>query len=458
MKRTTKQSFGITITLVTLGVLLVDFALFWCWYGGWVNYDTFVQWNQVQDGAYTNWHPFVHTFLMMKVPSLIWNDYRVTVLWQILFASGVFGYVGATCLRCGFSKKATAVVLACVLLHPQTLFFLMSPLKDSAFALAVLMATAALVRIVRTQGDALMCRSVWMPLAVGLALAMLFRHNGVFFSGTALLLLLALYLRRWARPVLFCLTVTALLYGGLRWGLGGVMKVQPASQHMKQYVFIESAGLPLTLMGAVYVRHPDEVSPAARQIFDSIRPQEIWQKHYQDGSFNVVKHEGVSQLSEEMVSRVHFEGWGPFFRVCWQTLSLDPGAAATAFVRLTDQVWSPLGGVHEESLRFPLRKIGLKGDLTIWLKILQVIAIPLLGVCACVTWCLVGMLIWAVWRRKWSMLLLALPVLCYNFGTMCFLSGFNMARLFFCNVFVAGLLVLCWRARNRSSRTDENMV
>lgn len=454
-----ETSFGWILACVAWAVLTVDFCIFWGWHGGWVNTDTFMQWNQAQSGAYTNWHPFVHTFLMMKVPSLILDNYVVTILWQMLLFSGVFGYVGATCLRCGFTKKATVLVLMCVLLHPQTLFFLMTPLKDTGFAIAVLLAMAALVRIYRSQGAVIGKCSVWGPLAVGLVLAALFRHNGILFSGMAILLLLVLYVRRWTRPVLVCVAAVMLLYGGCRWGLGCLLHVQPASKYEKQYAFVESAGLPLTLMGAVYVRHPDEVSPDARAILDSIRPREVWLERYQDGSFNVVKYAGLgTQYSDKVLAGVPFDGWGKFAGICWRTLSLDPTAAMRAFVCLTDQVWSPLGGVRADSLLFPLQKIGLRGDLTLWLKVLRVVAIPLLGVCACVTWCLVATFFWVMWRRKWNVLLLALPVLSYNFGTMCFLSGFNMMRFFFFNVLVAGLLFLCWRARNQSPRTTENMV
>lgn len=459
MRLKSETSFGLILACVALAVLTVDLALFWGWHGGWVNTDTFMQWDQVQTGVYTNWHPFMHTFLMMKVPSLIMNNYCVAVLWQIILFSGIFGYVGVMCLRCGFTKKATAIVATCVLLHPQTLFFLMTPLKDTAFAIAVLLAMAALVRIYHSQGAAIGERSVWVPLAVGLVLAALFRHNGIFFSGMAVLLLLVLYVRRWTRYVLVCVTAVMLLYGGCRWGLGCLLHVQPASKYEKQYAFVEAAGLPLTLMGSVYVRHPDEVDDDARRVLDSIRPREVWLERYQDGSFNVVKYAGIgTQYSDKVLASVPFDGWGKFAGICWRTLSLDPAAAMRAFVCLTDQVWSPLGGVRADSLLFPLQKIGIRENLTVWLRMLQVVAIPLLGVCACVTWCLVATFFWAVWRRKWDVLLLALPVLSYNFGTMCFLSGFNMMRLFFFNVLVAGLLSLCWRTRKRLPRTTENMV
>ena len=322
-----------------------------------------------------------------------------------------------------------------------------------------LLAMAALVRIYHSQGAAICERSVWVPLAVGLALAALFRHNGVFFSGMAILLLVVFYVRRWTRPVLFCLVTTVLLYGSLQWGLGSLLNVQAASKYPKQYGFIEAVGLPLTLMGAVYVRHPKEIPEDARAILEAIRPEAVWLERYEDGAFNEVKYSGLGpRFTDELIGGIPFEGWSKFAGTCWRTLSIDPSAATRAFVRLTDQVWSPLGGVREESLRFPLQKIGIHTDLTVWLKVLQVCAIPLLGVCAFVTWSLVVASLWAIWRRCKDVLLLALPMLCYNLGTMCFLSGKNMARFFFCNVFVAGLLVLCWRARNRSPRTDENMV
>lgn len=428
---------------VALAVLLVDYALFWGVFGGWVNYDTEVQWNQVQSGVYTQWHPFVHTFLMMKLPSLVWNDYRVTVLWQVACFALAFGYLGFVLQKIGARTKWIALGLVLTLLHPQTLFFMMTPLKDSAFAIAVLMSVAALIPVVCRGAAALRELWVWCPLALGLALVSLFRHNGIFFSVPALALVVLLFARGERRGVIRLIVAVALLFGGLRFALPRCFDVRPASAHPEKYKFIESCGLPLSMMGVVYVKHPDDIPPGARALLESIAPREIWFGK-SNWSFNSVKHHGVARLPEERIAGYAFTGWKDFFADFWGTIKIDPRAAFGEALRVTGQVWNPAGHPREQ-FYFPLSKIGLPWQTVQKLvPLVSVLSIPLVGVVGVMTWfCLVGS-VWLLKKRRSAGLALTLPLLGYNVGTMFFLSGFAVYRFFFCNVLVAIPLLICW--------------
>ena len=435
-----RNSFVVWL-LVALAVLTVDFVLFWGVWGGWVNYDTAVQWKQVQSGVYTQWHPFVHTFLMMKLPSLLWNDYRVTVLWQVLLFSLAFGYVGLVLQRIGARTKWVVLGLSLTLLHPQTLFFMMTPLKDSAFAIAVLVSVAALMPVVCRGAVALRELWVWCPLAQGLALASLFRHNGIFFSIPALVLVLVLCVRGERRGVVRFVVAFALLFGGLRFALPHCFDVRPASTHPEKYQFIESCGLPLSMMGAVYMKHPDDIPLGARSLLESIAPREVWFGK-RNWSFNSVKHHGVAQLPEERIAGYAFTGWKGFAADFWGTVKVDPEAAIGEALRITGQVWNPAGHPREQ-FYFPLSKIGLSKQMVQKLvPVVFALSIPLFGVIGFVTWlCLFGS-VWLLLKKRYEGLVLTLPILGYNVGTMFFLSGFAVYRFFFCNVLVGFLLLV----------------
>lgn len=435
--------------LAALAVLLVDYLLFWGVWGGWVNYDTKVQWNQVQSGVYTQWHPFVHTFLMMKLPSLVWNDYRVTVLWQVLWFALAFGYVGFVQHKIGTQTKWILLAMGLTLLHPQTLFFMMTPLKDSAFAIAVLVSVAALIPVVCHGAAALRKPWVWCPLAIGLALSSLFRHNGIFFSLPALMLIVVLFLRGECRGAIRLILAFALLFGGLKIVLPRCFDVRSASAHPEKYQFIESCGLPLSMMGAVYLRHPDAIPEGARTLLESIAPRDIWFGK-SNWSFNSVKHHGTAQLSDERIAGYAFTGWKDFIAAFWGAVRVDPWTAMSEAIKVTGQVWNPAGHPREQ-FYFPLIKVGFSPKTAQRLvPVVSILSIPLVGVVGMMTWICIFVSVWLVLKKRYGWLVLMLPLLSYNIGTMFFLSGFAVYRFFFCNVLLlAPILVALTQMRQK---------
>lgn len=422
-------------------VYFIAFAFVWVVHGGWINFDASVQWAQAMTGEYDDWHPFAHTFLMMKLPSILWKDYRVVILFQMVLFLFAARYLIASLEFCGVGRRWLSAIIIIVLLHPLAIFFILTMPKDSAFAICSMGVVSVLLRIVFSRGECLENRVEPIVLGACLAGVYLIRHNGIFFAVPTVALLCFLYGRVYWKSAVNVLLLLTLIVFSFKVLLPRAFDVKPPSAHAKQYLFIEAAGMPLTMMGAVYVAHPDNIPEDAKKILESIRPRDVWLERYEMGSFNVVKHVGVGKLSEETIGGIYFPGWLNFAKAFWGTVTVDIGHAFRAWCALTGQVWNPFE-VDVAKLQFPIVKTGLWEYRKFLIPILTVAYIPFLGVVPLSVIAFIVCLIWASVRRRWGGVLLSVPILVYDFCTMMLLSGHNMQRLFFCNVLLA--LPIIW--------------
>ena len=424
----------------TLAIYVILFCLVWLCFKGWVNYDAGLQWAQVQTGHYDNWHPFVHTVVFMKLPSLIWNDYRVVILAQIIFFSFSIGYVARTLEIYGANKILCNVIMLCVILHPLTMFFVQTMPKDTVFAIFTLLSMAAVLRIIKSEGNDLGVWPTSIVLAVCISFACLVRHNGIFFAMPLIMALVIRYIRKSYIDIVRIGIFISIMLVLFKMIIPQFFDVKPASQHMKQYLFIESSGVPLTMMGAIYAKCPERVSEKAVVVLDSIRPREIWRERYKLGSFNEVKHAGVAKLPEETIGGIVFPGWLEFAKIFYDTVKIDPKLAFSAWVALTEQVWNPFA-LDDKNLTCPLVKTGCWKYRAVIIPIVRFLSIPIFGIIPLSVLLVFVLSIRAVFLHRYDALMVAVPLLCYDLGTMMLLSGFNMQRLFFCNILL-GLLVI----------------
>ena len=416
------------------------FCLVWIWLGGWVNFDAGLQWNQVHTGQYNNWHPVVHTLIFMKLPSLLWDDYRVVILLQIAIFAVVCSYLARTLKMCGIGCIARAAIMLCILLHPLTIFFVLTMPKDATFAIFVLLAIAATLRIMHSDGLDFRRWPTVVALVGGISIACLVRHNGILFAIPLLLVLCCKYVRKVKLDLAWPVVGILVVMGIVKLVIPCVVDVKPASQYSRQYFFIESAGVPLTMMGAVYVNHRDKMPRDAAEVLESIRPQEVWFDRYKLGTFNEVKYAGVAKLTDERIAGIKFPGWPKFAKMFCETVAIDPKLALLALTKLTEQVWNPVA-FRSEDMAFPLMKTGMWTCRDYIIPVLGALHIPIFGLIPIIVWALIGLSIYSAVKQRYDALILTVPILCYDLGTMLLLSGFNMQRLFLCNI-LAGVPIL----------------
>lgn len=100
--------FGLVIFLLSALILGIYYLAY---YPGGIIIDSFNQWYQVQKGFYVDWHPVIHTFLFMKLPSLIWNNLAFVNLLQLIWLSLACAYLGMVMERWGICKVGSAAAI-----------------------------------------------------------------------------------------------------------------------------------------------------------------------------------------------------------------------------------------------------------------------------------------------------------------------------------------------------------
>jgi hypothetical protein len=156
------------------------------------------------------------------------------------------------------------------------------------------------------------------------------------------------------------------------------------------------------------------------QFLESFGNREFWEKSYQ-GNFNSIKFNFAAQEVDE---KIHALGKRRFFEMLWKTIRANPSAARNAFVRVTSIAWAPLPealgrcatGYPRHNLFFKaLRWYGAMMRRTSLGVLLTVPGSYLLFIVLAFCY---GMI-----KIGPKVCALALPFLCYQFGTMLLLTG-----------------------------------
>jgi hypothetical protein len=158
-------------------LVLVWGALWFAFYPGLVSIDTAVQWTQIDTGKINDHHPAFHTLMLMLIRK-VWDSPAAVVLLQILVLGALVSYGFVLLLRAGVSRWVVAVAYPISLVFPQLGQMAIGVLKDTPYSLVLFGLTLALAHPLlgkhRPGG-----RRFWCAIGALLALATLFRHNGI---------------------------------------------------------------------------------------------------------------------------------------------------------------------------------------------------------------------------------------------------------------------------------------
>ncbi len=394
---------------------------------GGVSVDSAVQWTQANTGRYSNWHPVFHT-LLLRLCVLVTPSYTFALLVQCVFFSLSLGYLVATLHAWGINKWLLLAAAAVVTASPIVGNTLMYLWKDNAMTIGVILLTAQGVNVYYSRGGWL--RSWRNAAAFGLALAFttMVRHNAFFF--TLPLLLMVLFTCR--RQLRFTLTAAAVLITALALVWGPLYAALPITY--PNNTVEEAIGIPMTVLCDVRAQNPDALDAETLAFTNAMADETSWES-YQLHNYNSIKF-GTARgvVSHATLTQI--------LRMTVNTIKADPAAAFAAVNGVTDLVW---GLDNEGDANITVRNSGhlptvpkYDGRLNhIGAALKALITAPfslnLLG------WYFgnIGvsfalMLVFALRALRRSgtrALLLCLPVLIYNLGTMCLLCGKD-ARFF----------------------------
>ncbi|NLI21182.1 MAG: hypothetical protein GX418_06510 [Clostridiales bacterium] len=411
-------------TAVAFGILSAYLAAS---YPGGVSVDSAVQWTQAATGRYSNWHPVFHT-LLLRLGWLIRPNYAFVVALQCGAFSVAVGYLAATLAAWGVRPWALLVAEALAVASPIVGHTMMYLWKDNAMTVGVVWLTAQAVNLFFSRG-------AWLgrtrnALAFGLALAFttLVRHNALLFT-LPLGLIAAVVCRERVLGVLTA-AATLLVAVWLVWGpLYAALGVTYPSNTLE-----ESVGLPMTVVSDIRKVNPDALDAETRAFTDRMAGEAGWEA-YRLHEYNSIKFGATREaMAGATLAQV--------LRMAASAAQADPRDAFRAVAGTTELVWGlgDLGAANvtvrnSGDLPGVPRQAGTLNRLGSAVK--AFLAAP--SAVWPVSWyfgnlgvsfaAMLLLSLRALRRNGPRALMLCVPTLCYNLGTMLVLCG-NDARFF----------------------------
>lgn len=439
---------------VPFGMLLLHYIAF---YPGGFSADSVRQYTQAISGTYSDWHPFTHTFLTFTIPLFLTGGWIGSiVLFQIVVFSLALAYSLFT-IQTYTNRKYALIAMLFFVLNPQTGSIVIIPYKDVAFAIGALLLTSFSIHVFMTNGKWLNTAFTTAAVIIVVALTTLFRHNAILFTAPSLLAMMLWTHRKKAATV--CVAVL-LLFAVVKGPVYSLVNVKAASQRQ-----VETLGLPMTVIGAVVHDHPEVLSDEAEKFVYSVAPKEVWQEKYVYGDYNVVKRD--PRTDNTVIEQY---GASAVISIMVQCFKSAPRTAMRGLICLTDPIYS-LTHLNYEYV-FPYvtdNDIGIAGH---GIESLQTAAryygnagkwFPHLFGCLGLIHLVILAVSLAYLRenrlKNRKAFLFALPVFCYNFGTMLLLTGSKDTRRFFYYTFLLfPLMLVFYLGRQESSNLTDTQT
>jgi len=447
---------------VTLAAMLLNLAAH---YPGGATYDNYRQWGQVQSGVFDDWHPAIHTMIIWLVTRVI-NRYAFFIAVQMLCFSLLVGWMAAT-LRAWGLRHGWVAAFAVSLLSARSIGgILLFAWKDSMFTVLALALAVQMINIVLSEGAWLHRWPNQIAFALVFALATLVRHNGMFFTLPLLALLFAFYMKKQAWECV----VTALLAGVMIFGVRGPLYTLARVTRDENQGYVEAVGLPMTILCSVYRTEPEALEPDATGLMRAIATEDEWAAYFVFGDYNSIKWVVDANDTLRHIPLKYL------LRMTWQCVRAAPSTSLRAALSLTQYVWDPnvwdysvdfwrTGDYAEpgpntitgEALAADADRVdsfaevyGAWRDAAQLLtpsKLLQSVGIAMLALALAGAYSLRR-------RRGLKALLLVVPSMAYNIGTMLMLCGGDYRFFQFNAVITVPLVLVCLIKEKEASHGD----
>ncbi|MCL2495357.1 MAG: hypothetical protein FWE98_06860 [Oscillospiraceae bacterium] len=466
LKEKSRLSWQVFILVagVTIAVMLLNLSAH---YPGGATYDNYRQWGQVQQGVFDDWHPAIHTMLIWLATRIV-NQYAFFIAVQMLCFGLLAGWMAATLRAWGLGPGWVAAFAVSLLSARSTGGILLFAWKDSLFTVLALALAVQVINIVLSDAKWLGTWPNRAAFALVVALLSLVRHNGMFFTIPLLALLLVLYMKKSAWECVITALMAAVLILGVRGPLYGLVGVT----RDENQGYVEAVGLPMTILCSVYRTEPEALPPETHALMAAIAAPEQWEACFVFGDYNSIKWiVDANSVLQENVSL------GELLRMTWQAVQAAPETSLRAALALTQYVWDP--NVWDYSVDFmrtgdypepgprtiydeaeradPARIERAAKAYNAWQdavrlltpsKLLQSIGISMLALALAGAYSLRR-------RRGLQALLLVVPSMAYNIGTMLMLCGGDY-RFFQFNAVITLPLVLVCLAREEEIVPNES--
>lgn len=424
---------------ITLFVLLLYYAAY---YPGGFTWDQLGQYRQAVTNEYNDWHPAVHTLLFYKLPLLLSFGWVGSIaLFQIILFSMAITYTCNTLLK--YAGKVVAIAFLCfVLLNPSNGNMAVHSGRDTAFAMGALLLLTFAIEMVFSHGEWMNQKSHIAVLIIILVLTTLVRHNAILFTlPYAIAILFQIPKKKWFLTVISVIVIVVIIKGPLLMAIG----VDKPGKRQGEVL-----GLPMTVIGDVVANNPKSLDEEVLEFAYHVAPKEVWEEEYESGSFNSIKDN--SATNRDVIEEY---GTGKVLNYMFRSIAASPREAIQGLIKLTDPVYTLTDdysyyevadiaendeGKELSGIAF-LRTINNKYIGAVMMmfphlfmyvgSMMMILIVSILAKCKLNR------------RKDWRKILLAIPVLTYNFGTMLLLTGpTDSSRLFYHSFLTIPVLVV----------------
>ena len=447
---------GIRVRYLTIASICIPFfsfiLMYLIFYPGGFSPDSIVQYTQVVNNSYNDWHPVLQTLLAFTLPlSLTGGWIGSIVLFQIVFMSAAFAY--AICAVYKYTNLTyTVFSMLFMILNPNVLSIAMYPWKDTTFAIGALFLTGMALHIWFSNGLWLDDKKHIVLLIIIISVTTIVRHNAILFT---LPFMIAIFFRARKRQTIIISLCVVLLIAAIKGPVYSALHVEKAG--MRQ---VETLGLPMTVIGAVATYDPDALDDETKEFVYRVAPPSTWSSRYTYGNYNSVKW--ADETDNDVIEEY---GRNRILAMMFRCIRQSPSHAMKGLIRLTDVVYTIQDDYHYSAIPDVIgNEYGIQME---GIPVLQRVyamyrafcmvffphlfmyygSMHLILIASILAKCHLNRL------KDWSKILFAIPLLAYNFGTTLLLTGAGDSVRFFFYTFllIPLLLVLFYREEEGNS-------
>lgn len=408
------------------------------------------QYAQAVTGEYNDWHPVLHTLIFFTLPLKLTGKAASIVLFQVIYFAAVLTYFSVSICRY-FGIKVALIANAYIILNPFTGAIAMFPWKDIGFAIVALFIATSVFNIYFSKSEYLKTTRNLVLFVIMLALCTIFRHNAILYT---LFVIIGVWSYSGRKLGARIALLTLVLIIGVKGPLYIALGVHYAGKRNAEIM-----GVPLTIMANVAKEGTDGLSQPAIDFIFSIATEEQYKEYYITGNFNSIKWNGVD------LSIVEQTGIIDILFMTGECIVKQPVSSAKAFFTLTDMVYA-LGGKNDyeifpkvaennygieyrgnqelvkllDNYKLVFKNTPLKFFTYIGSTVFLMLAF-ILGRCSFFR------------KSDWKKILLCIPILIYDFGTMLLLTGLDL-RFFFVSFLVCPIVILIALDEQNVERQD----
>ncbi len=375
--------------------------------------------------AYNNWHPVLHTFLFFTLPLKLIDSMSFVIFLQLLYFCLAFTYLVFVLYQSGAPGVFLLALCPYVWLNPYLSSWMMYPVKDSALAIFAIALAAYYIRIILSKG-------AWLSKPLNLILFALIavgctymRHNALLFTIPLILTVLFYAVKDKKTRILTAVALIAVV--ALVRLLYAFLDVQSPNYRTE-----EKIGLPVSIWCNVMCETPESLPEETQAAMYELIPAEYFAQYDVNNGFNSIKF-----LDESFWINLDELSYSDVLKYTYQCFRCAPEESMEALCTLISMVLALDERILPMNLAGGINHLGLNEAVYYRLQALssQIITLfsnspfhILFGSLGFMNLVLVIVAL-VLFRRNRFSILHALPLLCYNAGTMLFLAG-TEARYF----------------------------